>query len=220
VSSGFLGTAAPASADFILVLEVVIALGLVLGALLARGKRYREHAWCQSAIVFLNAVLIVAAMIPSFHERVQPKIPQKLGRSFYAVATAHAFLGTLAEAAGLYILLGAGTNILPERLRMTNYKAWMRGVLVLWWLALLLGVATYIRWYIPLSRFADQRPVKRFLGQPIFQGSADLHPDPLVQVREHFFYVCSAADDERRGYKAHENHDRRRALAEERDFQP
>ena len=156
MSSGFLGTAATASVDLILVLEVFIAIGLVLGALLARRKRYREHAWCQSSMVLLNTVLIVAAMIPSFHSRIQPKIPQKLGRSFYALATAHAALGSLAEAVGMYVLLAAGTNLLPERLKMTNYKAWIRTVLILWWLALLLGVATYIRWYIPLSRLAGQ----------------------------------------------------------------
>jgi hypothetical protein len=36
-------------------------------------------------------------------------------------------------------------------LRMTNYKAWMRSVLILWWLALSLGLATYVRWYVPHS---------------------------------------------------------------------
>jgi len=152
MSAGFLGTAAPASADLLLLLEVVIGMGLLWGALLARKKRYRAHAWCQSTIVLFNVVLIAVGMIPSFHERVQPKIPQKLDRSFYALATAHATLGSLAEAAGLYVALAAGTSFLPERLRMTNYKAWMQSVLILWWLALLLGCATYIRWYVPLSR--------------------------------------------------------------------
>jgi len=91
-------------------------------------------------------------MIPSFYGRVRPKIPEKLGRSFYALATAHAAVGSLAEIGGLYVALAAGTNFLPEYLRLTNYKAWMRSLLVLWWLALLLGLATYIRWYVPLSR--------------------------------------------------------------------
>ena len=152
MSAGFLGTAAPASADLMLLFEVVIGIGLLLGAVLARKKRYRAHAWCQSSIVLLNAVLIAVAMIPSFHERVQPKVPEKLDRSFYALATAHATLGSLAEAGGLYVALAAGTNLLPERLRLTNYKVWMRSVLILWWLALLLGLATYIRWYVPLFR--------------------------------------------------------------------
>jgi hypothetical protein len=44
----------------------------------------------------------------------------------------------------------AGTNLLPRRLRFTRYEAWMRCVLVLWWVELLLGITTYTRWYIPL----------------------------------------------------------------------
>jgi uncharacterized membrane protein YozB (DUF420 family) len=51
------------------------------------------------------------------------------------------------EIGALYILLAAGTNILSRRFRMTRYKQWMRSVLVLWWLVLLLGLATYVRWY-------------------------------------------------------------------------
>ena len=71
------------------------------------------------------------------------------GEAYYALATAHAALGTVTELAGLYILLSAGTSVLPEKLRITKYKAWMRTVLVLWWVVLLLGFATYARWYVP-----------------------------------------------------------------------
>ncbi|MBZ5564033.1 MAG: hypothetical protein LAP13_16635, partial [Acidobacteriia bacterium] len=41
----------------------------------------------------------------------------KLGRAYYAYATAHAALGAIAQIAGLYILLAAGTNIVPSRFR-------------------------------------------------------------------------------------------------------
>jgi uncharacterized membrane protein YozB (DUF420 family) len=148
VSAGFLGTASPVSADLILVLEAAMAIGLVLGAALARQKRYREHAWCQSSIVLLNVVLIALTMIPSFRDHVLPKIPQRLGRSFYALATVHATLGTLAECTGVYVLLAAGTRLLPKCLRLTDYKTWMRSVLALWWLTFLHGLATYVRWYV------------------------------------------------------------------------
>jgi hypothetical protein len=40
-----------------------------------------------------------------------------------------------------------GTKLLPERLRIKRTKLWMRSVLALWWIVLVLGVATYIRWY-------------------------------------------------------------------------
>ena len=122
----------------------------MLGAWLARRGRFRGHAWCQSLIVLLNLAVIAVTMIPSFAGDVVPKIPAKLGKVYYAVATAHAALGSLTEIAGLYILLAAGTSVLPEKLRISSYKTWMRSVLVAWWLVLLLGFATYVRWYVPL----------------------------------------------------------------------
>jgi len=135
----------------VLLLEIVMGLGLLGGALLARKRRFREHAWCQSVIVILNLGVIVFAMIPSFAARVSPKIPLKLGKSFYALPTAHAALGTVTEIAGLYVLLAAGTNVLPPRFRITRYKFWMRTLLILWWVVLVLGFATYVRWYVPHS---------------------------------------------------------------------
>jgi hypothetical protein len=144
-----LTTAAPPYATLVLFLEIAMGVGLLVGALLARVRHFRGHAWCQSLIVLLNLVVIVLTMIPSFRVHVSPKIPIKLGKSYYALATAHAALGSVTEIAGLYILLAAGTSILPQRFRITNYKLWMRTVLVLWWLVLLLGLATYGRWYVP-----------------------------------------------------------------------
>jgi len=149
VKGGFLGTAAPGYADLVLLLEIAMGVGLLIGALLARLRRFRQHAWCQSVVVLLNLALIVLTMIPSFRVHVSPKIPIKLGRAYYALATAHAALGSVTEISGLYILLAAGTTVLPEQFRITKYKAWMRSVLVLWWLVLLLGLATYARWYVP-----------------------------------------------------------------------
>ena len=146
---GFRGTVAPSYANLTLLLEIAMGVGLLIGALLARLRRFREHAWCQSVIVLLNLAVIVLTMIPSFRVQVIPKIPLKLGKAYYALATAHAALGTITEIAGLYILLAAGTSVLPVKFRITQYKLWMRTVLVLWWLVLLLGSATYARWYLP-----------------------------------------------------------------------
>ncbi len=140
---------APPYANLILLLEIVMGVGLLIGALLARTRRFRAHAWCQSAIVLLNLAVILLVMIPSFRAHVSPKIPLKLGKPYYALATAHAALGTITEIAGLYILLAAGTSVLPEKFRITKYKLWMRTVLMLWWAVLLLGLATYARWYVP-----------------------------------------------------------------------
>ena len=144
---GFLGTGAPLSADVTLAVEIAMGVALVLGMLLARRQRYRAHAWCQSTVVVLNLIVIAQLMVPSFRTQVAPKIPARLARSYYMVAAGHATMGCIAELLGLYIILAAGTKILPESLRFARYKLWMRTALVIWWLALLLGITTYARWY-------------------------------------------------------------------------
>src|SRR5262249_49498557 len=149
LNNGFHGTAAPYDANLVLLLEIGMATALLLGARFARQRRFRAHARCQSAVVLLNLAVITLAMVPSFREQVVPRIPSKLGKTYYALATAHAAVGSIAEGAGLYILLAAGTSLFPEKFRIKRYKLWMRSVLATWWLALLLGIATYARWYIP-----------------------------------------------------------------------
>ena len=149
MNEGFLGTAAPLVADLVLLLEIAMGAGLLVGAWLARKQRFRQHAWCQSIIVLLNLAVIIVMMAPSFRVHVLPRIPARLDRTYYALATSHAALGTVTELAGLYILLSAGTRLLPEKLRIAKYKTWMRTVLALWWCVLLLGAVTYARWYVP-----------------------------------------------------------------------
>jgi hypothetical protein len=73
---------APRSANFTLAPELAMGAALPCGAWLARQRRYRVHAWCQSLVVLLNLAVIAVAMAPSFYERVLPKIPTRLGRSF------------------------------------------------------------------------------------------------------------------------------------------
>ena len=148
MSRGFLGTTAPASADWVLVTELAMGAALIVGAVLARRRYYRAHAWCQSTVVLLNLVPIVRYMVPSFRRGVAPEIPAGLGESYYWIGTAHGVLGTVAELLAVGVVLAAGTKILPKRLRIVRYKRWMRLALAVWWIELLLGVATYVRWYV------------------------------------------------------------------------
>lgn len=148
MNRGFLRTAAPFSSDLTLVIEVTMGLALLAGMMLARRGRYRVHALCQSAVVLLNLLAIAITMAPSFRRSFAPPISGVLRNSYYAPAAVHAALGTISELFGLYILLVAGTKILPKRIRFTEYKLWMRTALVLWWVTLLFGLATYARWYV------------------------------------------------------------------------
>jgi plastocyanin/uncharacterized membrane protein YozB (DUF420 family) len=131
-----------------LTIELVMGLALLLGMLLARQKRFRAHGICQSAVVLLNLIPIASFMGPAFHKGVLPALPKGLNDRFYAVATAHATLGTIAELVGLYIILSAGLKVLPQALRFTNYKRWMRTELALWWLVIVFGLGTYWVWNV------------------------------------------------------------------------
>jgi len=79
---------APFYANLTLLLEIAMGAGLLIGARLARLRHFRAHAWCQSVIVLLNLAVIVFTMIPSFRVHVSPKIPLKLGKAYYALASA------------------------------------------------------------------------------------------------------------------------------------
>jgi uncharacterized membrane protein YozB (DUF420 family) len=144
---GFLGTWASFSADLNLVIQIAMGIALLVGAFLARAKRYAAHGACQAVVLILNLPMIALVMWPSLHAQVLPQLSRHFEKRHYAVATAHGVLGALAEVLGLYILLVAGTNILPRTWRFQRWKLWMRIELALWWVVLLSGIGTYYIWY-------------------------------------------------------------------------
>ena len=147
---GFLGTDAPFSADLNLILQLAMGLALAVGAGLARRKLYRAHAICQTSVLLMNLVMIALVMWPSFQQQVAPALARHLTRHYYFVAATHGALGIAAEVLGLYILLAAGTEVLPRRLRFRHWKAWMRSELALWWIVVITGIWVYHVWYAAL----------------------------------------------------------------------
>ncbi len=145
---GFLGTGAPLAADVNLLVQVAMGFALVFGAYLARRRRYTAHGICQAIVLLLNLPMIALVMWPSFYRQVLPPLPKHIGDRYYAVATAHGALGILAELFGLYLVLVAGTNVVPRALQVRRWKLWMWAELALWWFVLLTGLGTYYAWYL------------------------------------------------------------------------
>jgi uncharacterized membrane protein YozB (DUF420 family) len=145
---GFLGTGATFGADLNLVVQLIMGVALLGGAVLAKQKRYTGHGICQTTVLLLNLLMIGLVMWPSFQQQVKPALSRVLRKRYYGVAATHAVLGIAAELLGLYIVLVAGTNVLPQRLRFKNWKWWMRAELVLWTIALVVGAGTYCAWYV------------------------------------------------------------------------
>src|SRR5713101_1857124 len=145
---GFLGTGAPFGADLNLVVQLIMGVALIAGALLAKQKRYTAHGICQTTVLLLNLLMIGLVMWPSFQQQVRPALPKVLHKWYYAAATIHALFGITAELLGLYIVIVAGTKVLPQWLRFEDWKRWMRTELMLWSIVVLTGVGTYYAWYI------------------------------------------------------------------------
>lgn len=135
-------------AKTILAIELLMGATLVAGMFLARAKHFRAHGICQTVVIMLNLAPILAFMVPAFRSTIAPGLPAHLNDRFYAVTTAHAVLGATAELLGLYIVLVAGTKLVPRALRFKNYKPWMRCELVLWWVVIAFGVGTYWVWNV------------------------------------------------------------------------
>jgi uncharacterized membrane protein YozB (DUF420 family) len=145
---GFLGTGATFAADLNLVVQLVMGVALLVGGVLAKQKRYAAHGVCQTTVLLLNLLMIALVMWPSFHQQVGPVFPRVFHKRYFIVATIHAALGMAAELLGLYIVMVAGTNFLPQQLCFRRWKLWMRAELLLWSAVLFSGLWTYYAWYI------------------------------------------------------------------------
>jgi len=144
---GFFGTAANFAADATLVAMVTVALLFTLGAGLAHLHRYTAHRWVQTTAASLNVVLVTWLMILPYRDFVLPGIPDRVGERFYAVTTLHALIGAIALPFGMFVVL-RGNELVPRRLRFSNYKAFMRVAYTLYILTILLGLWVYFAWYV------------------------------------------------------------------------
>ncbi len=97
----------------------------------------------------MSLAVIVVMMIPSFRIHVLPKILAKLGEGLLRTGDDVCSDRNRHRTRGTIHLAVCGHERLPRKLRITKYKVWMRTVLVLWWVALLLGLAACAPWYIP-----------------------------------------------------------------------
>jgi hypothetical protein len=142
LSEGFLGRPSTFGADLNLLVQLGLGLLLLAGLLLARRARYGLHGACQALALVVTLVMTAIWMAPAYHANWGPGI-FALGNRVTAAAAAHVITGSAALLLGIYVVLVAGTPLVPARLRFARYKPWMRSLIAIWWLALLLGVLTY-----------------------------------------------------------------------------
>jgi len=146
VNSGFLGTRANWAADLNLIAQIILLLVLVAGRVQAKRRQLNTHHTWMTAVVAVNAVLVIAIMNPELF-RLLPSIWGNLDVPERVMPLPHALVGALAELMGLYAVLWIRMD-LPESMRPRSVKWFMRITFLLWALALVGGIALYWVWYV------------------------------------------------------------------------
>lgn len=140
---GFLQSTSTFGGDANLVVQLGLGALLLVGVVLVRRGGHRAHGACQTAALVGALVLTVVWMAPAFHETYWDALARRVVNRVNIAVVAHVVAGTLALGLGIWVVLVAGTPLVPARWRFADYKRWMRPLLALWWLAIALGVVTY-----------------------------------------------------------------------------
>ncbi|MCL4868753.1 MAG: hypothetical protein KJ063_07290 [Anaerolineae bacterium] len=153
---GFLGTGASMGADIALVGESILYFFILAGIAVQLMRLWKAHDWIMTFVVVGNFFLIGLIMIGSFrgllrfigsgNAEISPSLLLPL---------VHAVIGLLAQFVAIYCML-AGHKILPRKIGTLRYFMWL--TFILWTMAYVLGVGTYIAYYGGRSQATEEIP--------------------------------------------------------------
>ncbi|MGH2614831.1 MAG: hypothetical protein ACRDJC_06300, partial [Thermomicrobiales bacterium] len=185
-----------------LVAQLLLLAGLLYGYVLARRKRFEQHANVQTAMVLLNLLLIAFIMAPSFYGyaayvgeggAVTAPIAQLM--------VVHGVLGAAVAVYAMYLVLRMRTQWIPERFRVRNIKLAMRVTLAFWTLLVLLGLGIYAERYL-VQRTVASAPLLelRQLGADLYVHAVELEDaaarDRLPTVKRHAEHLVNLIEGE------------------------
>lgn len=148
--NGFLGTSASLTSDLTLLAYIFLLVpGMLIGFFFARRKWFEpHHKLTMTTITLLNWLLIAFVMIVSYSRSVAPQMPQGLSFPENLLPTIHLITGLTAQIIATYLVIRMWfENSLPESLKVSNIKRYMRLTLALWMITAALGITTYFVWY-------------------------------------------------------------------------
>jgi hypothetical protein len=144
---GIFHTRANFFTDLNLIAQMVLLLGLGIGAGFARRGNITTHQTIQTGLVLFNIVLTIFIMAVAYLEYVVPGLPGELTVAHGIVATIHSALGLVAILCGVYLVLRMN-HFLPKRWQIKRWKILMRLTLGLYFLVGLFGLGVYYFWFV------------------------------------------------------------------------
>jgi uncharacterized membrane protein YozB (DUF420 family) len=131
-----------------LVLQIVI-LVLLFGSVGLKGrKKFRQHGMTMLLAVVLHTITILLVMIPSFVSGFIPYFSTNISDTVSIIAIVHGAAGILAEVLGVWIV--TSLRLRKSLQYCAPRKKLMRITLILWLIALFLGVLLYLSLYLTI----------------------------------------------------------------------
>ena len=152
----------PLSSDINLVAQILMLAGLWLGFYFARTKQITRHANLQTGVVLAQLVFIFVVMLTSFYDYVIAG--RTTGDAVARLMIGHGFLGLFAELSGIYLILRMRTELIPQALRVRNFKLVMRSTLALWTVVALGGIGIYYYRFLVPQTVIVTAPITQLRG--------------------------------------------------------
>lgn len=182
LQSGFLGTGASLMADLALLAYILLIVpAMVAGFIFARRRMYEpHHKLTMTTITLVNWALILYLMVNSYGQGVAPDVPARLGDLPVLSPSVHLLFGAAAQLlASVLVLRMWLENVLPQALLFKNIKRYMRAALALWLITAVLGIFTYLVWYVLPAPAADA--VAPPATQEVAPAAVPETPPPSIQ---------------------------------------
>lgn len=137
---GFLGTSASLRADVVLVVTLALGIAALVGAALARRKRFPPHCRLLAVTTFLNWLPLLVGMIPQW----TGLIGSDLSSPFVSVPMMHGAAGLAVQVLMTYTVVRMNwlKRLPPRRPRWL-----MRAALALWMISIVSGLGVYLLLY-------------------------------------------------------------------------
>jgi len=138
--SGFFGTRASLPSDLNILLQIVVLVMLFVGFKLGKtktDKSLKDHGRLMTVMVILSLIGTVTVMLPSFVTNFSLVLaePSSLG---FPLTFFHALFGGIATILGITLVFK----------KFGNVRLWMRFAMVVWLLAVVMGIFFYLRYYV------------------------------------------------------------------------
>lgn len=146
------GTRIPLGAGLNAAAQVVMIVALLFGWRFARAKDFRKHRRVQTTVVLINWLAILFVMGVTFFGPEVTANPKGTGDSVVLLEIGHGIVGGLAALAGGYLVFRmVFERVLPDWIKVKNFKRLMQITIVVWLLVALGGLGIFAMKYLLAS---------------------------------------------------------------------